>query len=180
MAQRHARSSPSPWRISGCRNLLVYCGSIDCSHGAKISGHRFSDDTAIKPLGDRMVCTKYPLLAPSKPQNPRRELAPGGGFCLSPRDSRPPSLLSTSPLDQRCNQAQEFLLLRSVAGRDEKRPDLNVGDLSARRKIGLVPHEHPAAIGIKGEQPPIAVGTDVNGSSPSCHVAFAPAHYSSP
>jgi hypothetical protein len=33
-------------------------------------------------------------------------------------------------LDQRSNQAQEFLLLWSVASRDEKGSDLNVGDLS--------------------------------------------------
>jgi hypothetical protein len=33
-------------------------------------------------------------------------------------------------LDQRSNQAQEFLLLRSVASCDEKGSDLNVGDLS--------------------------------------------------
>jgi hypothetical protein len=33
-------------------------------------------------------------------------------------------------LDQSSNQAQEFLLLRSVAGSDEKGSDLNVHDLS--------------------------------------------------
>jgi hypothetical protein len=33
-------------------------------------------------------------------------------------------------LNQRSNQAQEFLLLRSVAGSDEKGSDLNVGNLS--------------------------------------------------
>jgi hypothetical protein len=33
-------------------------------------------------------------------------------------------------LDQRSNQAQEFLLLWSVASCDEKSSDLNVGDLS--------------------------------------------------
>ncbi len=32
-------------------------------------------------------------------------------------------------LDQRSNQAQEFLFLRSVASCDEKGSDLNVGDL---------------------------------------------------
>ena len=54
------------------------------------------------------------------------------------------------PLNQRCNQTQEFLLLWSAADRNEKGSDLNVGHLPARRKIGLVPHEHPAAIGIDG------------------------------
>ena len=52
--------------------------------------------------------------------------------------------------NQRCNQTQEFLLLWSAAGRNEKGSDLNVGYLPARRKIGFVPHEHPAAIGIDG------------------------------
>jgi hypothetical protein len=64
------------------------------------------------------------------------------------------------------------LLLWSAAGRNEKGSDLNVGHLPARRKIGLVPHENPTAIGIDGEQPPIAVGTDVNGSGPNGHAEF--------
>jgi len=41
---------------------------------------------------------------------------------LGPRGSR--------VSDQRSNQAQEFLLLRSVASRDEKGSDLNIGDLA--------------------------------------------------
>jgi hypothetical protein len=77
-----------------------------------------------------------------------------------------------SPLNQRCNQTQEFLLLWSAAGRNEKGSDFNVGHLPARRKIGLVPHEHPAAIGIDGEQPPIAVGAGINGSGPNGHAQF--------
>jgi hypothetical protein len=76
------------------------------------------------------------------------------------------------PLNQRCNQTQEFLLLWSATGPNEKGADLNIGHLPARRKIGLVPHESPAAIGIDGEQPPIAVGTDVNGSGPNGHAKF--------
>jgi hypothetical protein len=76
------------------------------------------------------------------------------------------------PLNQRCNQTQEFLLLWSAAGRNEKGSDFNVGHLPARRKIGLVPHEHPAAIGIDGEQPPIAVGADIDRSGPNGHAEF--------
>ena len=64
------------------------------------------------------------------------------------------------------------MLLGSVASPNEKGSDLNVGHLPARRKIGFVPHEHPAAIGIDGEQPPIAVGADVNGSGPNGHAEF--------
>jgi hypothetical protein len=77
-----------------------------------------------------------------------------------------------SSLNQRCNQTQEFLLLWSAAGRNEKGSDFNVGHLPARRKIGLVPHEHPAAVGIDGEQPPITVGADINGSGPNGHAEF--------
>jgi hypothetical protein len=46
-------------------------------------------------------------LSKSRPSNPRGEL-----------------------LDQRSNQAQEFLLVWSVASRDEQGADLNVGDLA--------------------------------------------------
>jgi hypothetical protein len=42
----------------------------------------------------------------------------------------PTDALPISLLDQRSNQAQEFLLLWSVASRDEKSSDFNVGDLS--------------------------------------------------
>ena len=52
-------------------------------------------------------------------------------------DSAPRAAITSSKpqnaeksLDQRSNQAQEFLLLRSVASCDEKGSDLNVGDLS--------------------------------------------------
>ena len=70
-------------------------------------------------------------------------------------------------LDQRCNQAQEFLLPWSVTSRNKKGSDLNVGDLATRGKIGLMPDEHPTDIRIAGEQPPIPVGTAVNLSGPN-------------
>jgi hypothetical protein len=59
------------------------------------------------------------------------------------------------------------LLLRSAASRDEKGSDLNVGGLSTRGKIGLMPDEHATDISIAGEQPPIPVGTAVNLSRPN-------------
>jgi hypothetical protein len=46
------------FRRLGCRDLLVYCGSIHCSHGTRLNGDRFSDETPIRPLGARMVCTQ--------------------------------------------------------------------------------------------------------------------------
>jgi hypothetical protein len=63
------------------------------------------------------------------------EIAHGRGWSVwgrvTPRAWRSAHLsLSEKSLDQRSNQAQEFLLLRSVASCDEKGSDLNVGDLS--------------------------------------------------
>jgi hypothetical protein len=75
--------------------------------------------------------------------------------------------------DQSSNEAQEFLLLWSVASRDQKGSDLNVGDLATGGKIALVPVEHSTGI-IVGEQPPITVGTVVNLSGPNGHAKFAP------
>jgi hypothetical protein len=72
-------------------------------------------------------------------------------------------------LDQCSNQAQQFLLLWSVASRDEKSSDLDVDDLATRGKIGLMPDEHPTGLGIAGEQPTIAVGAVVNLSGPNGH-----------
>jgi hypothetical protein len=45
-------------RSYGCRDLLIYCGSINCSHSATMSADRMPDETAIRALGPKMVCTK--------------------------------------------------------------------------------------------------------------------------
>jgi hypothetical protein len=42
----------------------------------------------------------------------------------------PPKIGQRRPLDQRTNQTQEFLLLWAAASSDEKRSDLNVGNLA--------------------------------------------------
>ena len=91
----------------------------------------------------------------------------GGASAVGPRVIR----ISQT---QGSNQSQKFLLFWSIAGRGEKGSDLNLGDLATRGKIGLVPDEHSATVGIKGEQPPIPVGTEVNCSSPNGHAEFAP------
>jgi hypothetical protein len=54
----------------------------------------------------------------------------GLAMVISDRMSLPNGCLPISPLDQRSNQAEEFLLLWSAASGDEKSSDLNVGDLS--------------------------------------------------
>ena len=45
-------------RGHGCRDLLVYCNSITCNHGAVVNADRLPDQTAIRPLGARMVCSR--------------------------------------------------------------------------------------------------------------------------
>jgi hypothetical protein len=45
-------------RSHGCRDLLVYCGSINCNHSTTMDADHMPDDTAIRLLGARMVCTK--------------------------------------------------------------------------------------------------------------------------
>jgi hypothetical protein len=50
--------SAATFRGHGCWDLLIYCGSIDCSYGAKMNADHLSDETPIRPLGDRMVCSR--------------------------------------------------------------------------------------------------------------------------
>jgi hypothetical protein len=45
-------------RGHGCRDLLVFCGSIHCNHDTKINADHLPDETPIRPLGARMVCTR--------------------------------------------------------------------------------------------------------------------------
>jgi hypothetical protein len=45
-------------RSHGCRGLLVYCGSINCNHGVTMNADHMPDDTVIRPLGSRMVCSR--------------------------------------------------------------------------------------------------------------------------
>jgi hypothetical protein len=45
-------------RSHGCRDLLIYCSSIDCSHSATMNADHLPDETAIRPLGARMVCSR--------------------------------------------------------------------------------------------------------------------------
>jgi hypothetical protein len=45
-------------RGHGCRDLLVFCGSIHCSHETKMNADHLPDETPIRPLGARMVCSR--------------------------------------------------------------------------------------------------------------------------
>jgi hypothetical protein len=44
----------------GCRNILIYCGSINCNHGTTMNADHLPGETAIRALGPKMVCTKAP------------------------------------------------------------------------------------------------------------------------
>jgi hypothetical protein len=45
-------------RSYACRDLLIYCGSINCSHSATMNADRMPDETAVRALGPKMVCTR--------------------------------------------------------------------------------------------------------------------------
>jgi hypothetical protein len=45
-------------RSHGCRNLLIYCGSIHCNYQTKMNADHLPDETPIRPLGARMACTR--------------------------------------------------------------------------------------------------------------------------
>jgi hypothetical protein len=74
-------------RGHGCRDLLVYCASIQCNHRTKLCADHLPDETPIRALGTRMVCTRCghrgadvrpdwsPHMAPLRPG-----MGPGLGF----------------------------------------------------------------------------------------------------
>ena len=44
-------------RRNGVRTLMVYCGAIDCHHGAVLDVERYPDDVPVPSFGSRMRCT---------------------------------------------------------------------------------------------------------------------------
>jgi hypothetical protein len=45
-------------RGHGCRDLLIYCDSGWCHHGATMNADWLPDDTPVRSLCSRMVCTR--------------------------------------------------------------------------------------------------------------------------
>ena len=45
-------------RGHGCGDSLIYCDSIHCSHSATMNADRMPNETVIRALGPKMVCTK--------------------------------------------------------------------------------------------------------------------------
>jgi hypothetical protein len=49
-------------RGHGCRGVLVYCESIHCNHAAEINADWLPDETPVRSLCPRMVCTACGLI----------------------------------------------------------------------------------------------------------------------
>jgi hypothetical protein len=49
-------------RGHGCSNLLVYCESVWCNHSAVMNADWLPDDTPVRSLCSRMVCTRCGLI----------------------------------------------------------------------------------------------------------------------
>jgi hypothetical protein len=49
-------------RSHGCRRLLIYCSTGFCPHSAVVDADRWPDDTAIRDLCPKAVCTKCGMI----------------------------------------------------------------------------------------------------------------------
>jgi hypothetical protein len=43
-------------RSHGCRDILIYCGSIKCNHSVKMNADHLPEETVIRALGPKMAC----------------------------------------------------------------------------------------------------------------------------
>ena len=65
-------------RGHGCRNLLIYCGSINCNHSATMNGDCLPDDVPVRSLCRRMVCTECGMIGADVRPDCRRMSTSGG------------------------------------------------------------------------------------------------------
>jgi hypothetical protein len=66
---RPAKRRPTPYRgppvklgrlrSNGCRLLLTYCSTGICHHSAMVNGNRWLDDTALRDLSPKAICSKF-------------------------------------------------------------------------------------------------------------------------
>jgi hypothetical protein len=49
-------------RSHGCRDLLIYCGSGRCHHSATVNADWLTDETPVRSLCRRMVCTRCGMI----------------------------------------------------------------------------------------------------------------------
>ena len=62
LAKPHAPVTLGHIRGHGCRRLLVYCASTWCNHRANLDADWLPDETVIRALCPRMVCTACGLI----------------------------------------------------------------------------------------------------------------------
>ena len=62
-------------RGHGCRDLLVYCNSGRCHHSATMNADWLADETPVRSLCRRMVCTKCGMIGAGPHVNKRTKLA---------------------------------------------------------------------------------------------------------
>ena len=110
---------PIPANIAKCGKPFYPEGirGGDLDHGCRV------------PRSMRPGCPCAPTCSLREALSRRRTDEEGGAVIKQSSKSRKGALVGP-PLNQRSNQPQEFLLLWSVASRDEKGSDLNVRDLS--------------------------------------------------
>jgi hypothetical protein len=49
-------------RSHGCRRLLIYCSTGRCHHSAVVDADRWPDETALRDLCPKAVCTKCGMI----------------------------------------------------------------------------------------------------------------------
>jgi hypothetical protein len=69
-------------RAHGCRRLLIYCSAgLHCHHSATVDGDRWPDETAVRDLCPKAVCTRCGIIGadvrPDWTERPRGESLTG-------------------------------------------------------------------------------------------------------
>jgi hypothetical protein len=95
-------------RGHGCRNLLVYCGSLWCNHSAVMNADGLPDEIPVRSLRPRMVCTACGLIGAhvrpdGSPHTNRRTLQSAlcAGLHRPVLGSRPENIWSAFSLQRR-------------------------------------------------------------------------------
>ena len=94
-------------RAHGCRDLLIYCDSGRCHHSATMNADWLPDETPVRSLRGRMVCT-----------------CRGYGPCEA---AKKPSSLSERILDWPLRTEQEAIALARALNVDKSREGLPPG-----------------------------------------------------
>jgi hypothetical protein len=80
-----APGNARPMRSLGCNPLLIYCSTGLCHHSATIEADRWPDDTAVRDLCRKVVCTKCRTCGRSGERAGRDTLEKLGRNCQTTR-----------------------------------------------------------------------------------------------